>query len=350
MGLLDVFQDRDNRRIFGAGLLDMAAGARGGVMGHVNNTMAQIQRDEERRWLREQAMIKAQQERAAEEARQAFINQLPEDIQPYVLAGATDIYKLLNQTAKGTDDIREYEYARNQGFQGDFNQWMQSLKMLSPDALQQELALRKAGATTINTGEKLPGNYRWKNPNNPSEGVVPIEGGPATQPSTAELDTAGYGYQMQQAEQRQQALAKQGYVKPGIWDDFLDKLPDIIGDPLESDEYREYKANAIDWTMANLRDESGAAIGREEAENQWRRYWPDPWADHKQILQKAEMRKKAVEAMRIKAGKARDYIPESSNTVMPLPASPKDLIVGQIYVHPTKGKMRWDGDKMVGIE
>lgn len=71
---------------------------------------------------------------------------------------------------KPTDDIREFQLAKEQGFPGTF--------------LDYQIKMREAGRaqTTINTGDfKIPPGYKLLDENNPSAGVTPIPGGPAEQ-------------------------------------------------------------------------------------------------------------------------------------------------------------------------
>lgn len=80
-----------------------------------------------------------------------------------------EIANLQNPQAKLTDDQREYQAARDQGFQGSFMDYMVKMK----EAGRQQV--------NIDTGEKLPSGFRWVNPDQRELGVEPIPGGPATQ-------------------------------------------------------------------------------------------------------------------------------------------------------------------------
>lgn len=80
-----------------------------------------------------------------------------------------EVENLRNPTAKLTDDQREYEAAKAQGFGGTF--------------MDYQVKMKEAGRQQVNidTGEKLPSGFRWKDPNKREMGVEPIPGGPATQ-------------------------------------------------------------------------------------------------------------------------------------------------------------------------
>lgn len=80
-----------------------------------------------------------------------------------------EIDNLRNPAAKLTDDQREYQAAKDQGFDGSFMDFM--------------IKMKEAGRNQVNidTGVKLPSGYQWNDPNDQSKGVKPIAGGPATQ-------------------------------------------------------------------------------------------------------------------------------------------------------------------------
>lgn len=69
--------------------------------------------------------------------------------------------------AKLTSDEREFQRAKADGFTGNF--------------MDYQIKMKEAGRQQVNidTGEKLPPGYRWKDPNNRDAGVQPIPGGPA---------------------------------------------------------------------------------------------------------------------------------------------------------------------------
>lgn len=67
-------------------------------------------------------------------------------------------------------------------------------------------------------------------------------------------------------------------------------------------EEQQYAAAASDFVTAQLRKESGAAIGDQEFERKYREFFPVPGDSDKQIAAKADRRKKAIEAMRGESG------------------------------------------------
>lgn len=77
--------------------------------------------------------------------------------------------RLKAQGPSYTDDQREYQMARDQGFGGSF--------------MDYQVKMKEAGRNQVNidTGVKLPPGFRWKDPNNQDIGVEPIPGGPGEQ-------------------------------------------------------------------------------------------------------------------------------------------------------------------------
>lgn len=71
--------------------------------------------------------------------------------------------------SKLTSDQREFQQAKADGFTGNF--------------MDYQIKMKEAGRQQVNidTGEKLPQGFRWKDPNKRELGVEPIPGGPATQ-------------------------------------------------------------------------------------------------------------------------------------------------------------------------
>ncbi|MVB00048.1 hypothetical protein GN330_22615 [Nitratireductor sp. CAU 1489] len=86
-----------------------------------------------------------------------------------------ELEQLRNPQPKQTDDIREYEFARQQGYQGTFQDFMTDM--------------RKAGATNVTVGGgevgTIPQGFElFTNPETGSRSMRPIPGGPAA----AEVD------------------------------------------------------------------------------------------------------------------------------------------------------------------
>lgn len=116
------------------------------------------------------------------------------------------------------------------------------------------------------------------------------------------------------------------------------------------------------WVTANLRQESGAAIGVSEMAQEKKKWFPQPGDGPDVIMQKANARRVAEEAMMAQAGPGAKMIPgvlqraasaneqrnagrQSNAEVQQLPSTvvPKNLKVGNLYQLPNGKVGRWDG-------
>lgn len=89
-----------------------------------------------------------------------------------------------------------------------------------------------------------------------------------------------------------------------------------------SPEGQMAKQAADDWIRSKLRKESGAVIGEEEMEAEYKTYFPMPGDSAQVVAQKAQARQRATDAMRRNAGPAyQPYVP-------PAPTAPAAQIPG----------------------
>jgi hypothetical protein len=70
----------------------------------------------------------------------------------------------------------------------------------------------------------------------------------------------------------------------------------------ETPERQSYKQAQRDWVTANLRQESGAAIGAEEMNNEIIKYFPQPSDTPQVVEQKRRSRESAMQSMIVNAG------------------------------------------------
>jgi hypothetical protein len=77
-----------------------------------------------------------------------------------------------------------------------------------------------------------------------------------------------------------------------------------IGNLVLSSEAQQYQQAARNWILANLRKESGAAIGVQEATEQMRLYFPQPGDSSEVIAQKARAREEVQSGLARAAGSA----------------------------------------------
>ena len=102
----------------------------------------------------------------------------------------------------------------------------------------------------------------------------------------------GFADRMESAEKELEEISKK-YDRSGAMQGILS----IIPNQMKSQERRQYEAVMLDWITANLRRESGAAIGQEEYKNDMKKYFPSA-GDSKETMElKARRRKEAVRAI-----------------------------------------------------
>ena len=119
---------------------------------------------------------------------------------------------------------------------------------------------------------KVPANYMMADPTDPSKGLIPIPGGPATKPTQAQSAAAGYANRMVEAQSTIQRLTKQGFDPVSLIEQGRG-LFNITA----SKELQKYRQAQKDWVRAKLRDESGAVIGEEEMQSEIETYLDRLW-------------------------------------------------------------------------
>lgn len=138
-------------------------------------------------------------------------------------------------------------------------------------------------------------------------------------PSDAQVLAGGFADRMVAAQSLTSALESKAPV--GVMESIYNSIP-LIGDKIPqvlpqsfgglSPERRQYLQAANNWIRANLRKESGAAIGADEWTQEYVNYFPQPGDDQATIDQKAMFREVTTQNMARAAG--RDYkplVPES---------------------------------------
>ena len=142
-----------------------------------------------------------------------------------------------------------------------------------------------------------------------SEGKKPTEG---------EKNAAGFLDRMQFSEQKiqsienavaQDKLAGKKVDQPyaSTYTEFAGSIPFVGGyarNQAMTDTQRQYRQAQENWVRANLRKESGAAIGAEEMDREIATYFPVPNDDPATIAQKSQARQVTMNAMRKAAGNA----------------------------------------------
>lgn len=172
--------------------------------------------------------------------------------------------------------------------------------------------------------QSAPSGYAWK----PDGSLGPIPGGPADPAvrggtgegqviqnddgtttfipagkiSEQERNAAGFYSRMTDADKTLGELERAKY-DPTNLRDYLTVGGKVLNG-LSSDQGQRYYQAAQNWVRANLRKESGAAIGAQEMEQEIRNYFPQFGDSEAVIRQKAHNRSVVENAMRTAAGRA----------------------------------------------
>lgn len=102
--------------------------------------------------------------------------------------------------------------------------------------------------------------------------------------------------------QNEELVRRQEAVGTNRMQQGLAKLPFGAGSYANSDEFKSYKAAKDNWITAQLRKESGAAIGQSEYDAADKQYFPQPGDPAAVIEQKRQLRRLAIEGMAREGG------------------------------------------------
>jgi hypothetical protein len=145
------------------------------------------------------------------------------------------------------------------------------------------------------------------------EGVTPPPPKP-TPPTEAENTSAGYLGRMQAAERIIGDLEGNHLTVGTSVAGAVPFVGDYVQQKVMTPEQQRYKQAADDWIRAKLRKESGAVIAKEEMEQEYKTYFPQPGNDPATIQQKAMARRQAEEQLIQSAGRAAPQLTEAEFT------------------------------------
>jgi hypothetical protein len=86
----------------------------------------------------------------------------------------------------------------------------------------------------------------------------------------------------------------------------------IAGNYMISKEYQQYSQAKRNFINSILRQESGAAIGKDEFANAEQQYFPQPGEGPEVIAQKAANRRRVIEGLQVAAGEGAGRINSST--------------------------------------
>ena len=157
--------------------------------------------------------------------------------------------------------------------------------------------------------------------------AVPVMGpsgqlkGAGGKPTEGETNAAGFAQRMELAQSILEKLPAGS--QPGMGTRMAEAVPFVGGalarGVVQSADTQMYDQAAQDWIRAKLRKESGAAIGADEARQEYATYFPMVGDTPEKIAQKAEARRVVTEGMQKSAGKS--YTPYIPLAPAPAPAA-----------------------------
>jgi hypothetical protein len=124
---------------------------------------------------------------------------------------------------------------------------------------------------------------------------------------TSQRESAAFANRMVAANSILNAIEESGFNPVNAKDIAIENapfIPKLFEGFLTSPKYKQYEQAKRNYLLAQLRDESGAAIAEHEVESLSMIYFPVVGDDPATIAQKKETRKKGVESMKIQAGNA----------------------------------------------
>ena len=146
-------------------------------------------------------------------------------------------------------------------------------------------------------------------------------------PSGEESNAAGFLLRMQDATKLLDTYEGKG--KPSVVTSSVSGVP-FVGGVLErgaqTPEQQQYKNAALAWIRAKLRKESGAAIGADEAAQEYQNYFPVINDTKEVIEQKRSLRQSAMDEMRIASGKAAVKVDEARPPQQTIPQAAINLL------------------------
>jgi len=118
---------------------------------------------------------------------------------------------------------------------------------------------------------------------------------------------AGFAVRMENAVKQLEDLENSGFNPVNVRDMVISNLP-IIPDSIErvfnSPKFKQYQRAKIDFSTAQLRQETGAVINESEIDWINLTYFPEFGDDPQTLLDKRQARRDALAAMKGQAGKA----------------------------------------------
>jgi len=149
-----------------------------------------------------------------------------------------------------------------------------------------------------------------------------VKGVSGGQPTEAQSNAAGFAQRMELSNSIINSLPAGS--QPGWGTRTLEAIPLVGGAMARSGQgvdTQKYDQAAQDWIRAKLRKESGAAIGKDEMQQEYATYFPQVGDSAEKLAQKAEARRVATLGMQKAAGKAYEAYTPLAAPPAPAPAA-----------------------------
>ena len=195
-----------------------------------------------------------------------------------------------------TTKQREYQYAQQQGYQGDFMQYLEDTKAAGVNVNVGGSGV--AGTTPLQVASDQQARELGYNPDTTLVQIDDKGRTTATPKHTpAQEKTAGFVQRVQAAEEGLMGVTSGGYNPAGP------SMPKIVPDFLRPENEKMYKNHRDEWIRSVLRRESGAAISDEER-GEFAKFFPKVGDSQAIIEQKRRQRHTVLESIASEAGNA----------------------------------------------
>ena len=152
--------------------------------------------------------------------------------------------------------------------------------------------------------------------------------------------STGFGMRAANSDGIIDSVGDNGNVQPSLLKRAADSVPLIgsglgmIANQFQTPQQQQIEQAQRDFTNSVLRQESGAAIGKDEFDNARKQYFPQPGDAEEVIAQKKANRKLAIDGFKLSAG------PGAKNIAAPSPSAASGPKIGAIE----SGHMYMGGD------
>jgi hypothetical protein len=142
------------------------------------------------------------------------------------------------------------------------------------------------------------------------------------QPNNEQTLAAGFANRMVASTKELDALTDGGYDPTNFRDRTAASVGGYLGNEATSVTGQQFRQAATNWVRANLRKESGAAIGKDEMDSEIENYFPKAGDSAEVVAQKARNREQVNANMIQAAGPAwRGAVPAGSAVTQTVPAA-----------------------------